>query len=217
VPVDDDDLSSLAANKENLIYVRGGPFFYGRDSSRKRDLVVFNIKDRKPTVLAEDVSGTAISMDGSKVLVRQDRALNLYDASPKGKDSKKTVSTSGLMVDRVPKQEWNQHLQRGVAALPRLLLRREHARLRLGRAAPSVRPAARVRRAPQRPELRDGGARLRAERRPRVHLRRRLGGAERPKVALTGLPLRLDAAAGRYKISRISAGQNEEETATARR
>ena len=36
------------------------------------------------------------------------RLAAVYDASPKGKDSKKVVSTAGLMVDRVPKQEWIQ-------------------------------------------------------------------------------------------------------------
>ena len=33
-------------------------------------------------------------------------SFNEYDASSKGKDSKKPVSTAGLMVDRVPHEEW---------------------------------------------------------------------------------------------------------------
>ena len=42
------------------------------------------------------------------MLVRQGTAFNLYDASPKGKESKKTVSTANLAVDRVPAKEWAQ-------------------------------------------------------------------------------------------------------------
>jgi tricorn protease len=211
VPVDADDLSSLTANKENLIYVRGGPFFYGRDSSRKSDLVVFNLKDRKPTVLAEDVSGYSLCSDGSKLLVRQGKALNLYDASPKGKDSKKTVPSSGLMVDRVPKQEWiqiynevwrryrdyfyvdNMHgydwgaLRRQYGQLLEFVAHRSDLNYVMGEMVA---------------ELNVGHAYI-------------AGGdwqePERPKVALPGCRFELDAAAGRYRISKIFAGQNEEE------
>jgi len=211
VPVDADNYSSLTANKENLFYVRGGPFYYGRDSSRDRDLMVFNLKDRKASVLAEDVSGTALSLDGSKVLVRQDRALNLYDASPKGKDSKKTVSVSGLMVDRVPKQEWiniynevwrrfrdffyveNMHgydwgaLKRQYGALLQYVAHRSDLNYVMGELVS---------------ELNVGHAYI-------------SGGdwaePDRPKVALPGCRFELDPKEGRYKIASIFAGQNEED------
>lgn len=211
VPVDADDLSSLQANKENLLYVRGGPFFYGRDSSRKRDLMIFNLKDRKASVLAEDVSGTALSLDGNKILVRQERALNLYDASPKGKDSKKTVAVSGLMVDRVPKQEWiniynevwrrfrdyfyvdNMHgydwgaLRRQYGALLEFVAHRSDLNYVMGELVS---------------ELNVGHAYI-------------SGGdwaePDRPKVALPGCRFELDPKEGRYKIASIFAGQNEED------
>ncbi len=46
-----------------------------------------------------------MSRDGTKVLVRQGGAYQLYDAKPKATE-KKTVSTAGLEVDRVPAEEW---------------------------------------------------------------------------------------------------------------
>ena len=49
-----------------------------------------------------------MSEDGSKVLAAQGPAYNLYDATPQGDKSKKPVSTAGLVVDRVPAEEWNQ-------------------------------------------------------------------------------------------------------------
>jgi tricorn protease len=108
VPVPADDYSGLNAVKGNLLYVRGGPFYYGRSSGVQAALMVFNLADRKATALAENIAGYTLSPDGSKVLVRQSGAYNLYDANPKGASSKKTVATAGLQADIVPKEEWTQ-------------------------------------------------------------------------------------------------------------
>ena len=68
---------------------------------------IFTFEKREDKILVEDISSYAISSDGKKVLVKQEAGYNLYDAKPgvEAKD-KKTVSTKGLMVDRVPAQEW---------------------------------------------------------------------------------------------------------------
>src|SRR4029079_7355238 len=47
-----------------------------------------------------------LSADGGKVLVQEGPAFTLYDAKPDGKDHKEAVGTAGLMVDRVPAEEW---------------------------------------------------------------------------------------------------------------
>ncbi len=106
VPVPADNYQGLNAVKGNLLYVKGGAFFYGRSADAQPALMVFNLEDRKATALAEGIRGYALSPDGSKVLVRQGRAFALYDATPKGAGSKKTVSTDGLQADIVPRQEW---------------------------------------------------------------------------------------------------------------
>ncbi|MDX6557848.1 MAG: tricorn protease, partial [Blastocatellia bacterium] len=64
--------------------------------------------DRKETTIADDINGYAMSGDGSKVLVRQGPGFSLYDATPQGDKTKKPVPTTGLVVDRVPAEEWNQ-------------------------------------------------------------------------------------------------------------
>ena len=46
--------------------------------------------------------------DGSKLLVRNAAGFSLMDATPTGAAGKKAVSTSGLYVDRVPAEEWNE-------------------------------------------------------------------------------------------------------------
>lgn len=210
-PIEADNLSNLNANAEHLFYVRGGAGYYGRESDRKSDLYAFARKDRKASVLAEDVGGYQLCDDGSKILVRSGRSLALYDASSKGKDSKKDVSTSGLYVDRVPHEEWtcafdevwrrfrdyfyvdNMHgydwaaLRKQYAEWLPFVAHRSDLNYVLGEMVA---------------ELNVGHAYV-------------SGGdwdaPERPSVALFGGRLELDLAAGRYKIAQIFPGQNEEE------
>ncbi len=109
VPVDADNYQGVVAVKGHLLYVKADAPFYGRDPRTKASLVIYSIKDRKESTLADGVDAWAVSRDGSKVLVRIEDALQLLDAKPDAKPDakeKKTVSTKGLMVDRVPTQEW---------------------------------------------------------------------------------------------------------------
>ena len=108
VPVEADNYNGLTAKKGHLIYTNGSAFFYGREGDRKTSLRIYSLKDRKETTLVDDIQGYALSGDGSKVLVRSAGNWNLYDATPAGASTKKAVATSGLMVDRVPTQEWTQ-------------------------------------------------------------------------------------------------------------
>ena len=108
VPLGADNYGGLTAKAGHLIYGAGPAFYYGRQGDRPTQLRIFAFKDRKETTLAEDVRGYSLSDDGSKLLVAQGPAYNLYDATPQGDKSKKTVSTAGLVVDRVPAEEWNQ-------------------------------------------------------------------------------------------------------------
>jgi tricorn protease len=105
VPVEDDNLSDLTAVEGHLLYIQSGPFYYGRPTSPRPSLRIFSLEDRKETTLAEDVGGYTVSADGKKVLLEQGGAYKLYDAKP-GASDPKTVSTAELWVDRVPRQEW---------------------------------------------------------------------------------------------------------------
>ncbi|UCG87872.1 MAG: PD40 domain-containing protein [Gemmatimonadota bacterium] len=108
VPVGADNYGGLSANEGNLIYVRGTPFYYGRSAGSRPAIMVYSLEDREATALVEGSGSYTLSSDGSKLLVREGSDYNLYDASPSGQGSKKTVSTSGLALDRVPREEWNQ-------------------------------------------------------------------------------------------------------------
>jgi len=211
VPVDADNYSGLTANKENLFYVRAGSFYYGRSSERTSDLFAFSLKDRKATLLVEDAGGYSFSDDGSKILVRAGGAFALYDASPKGKDSKKVVSTAGLVADRVPHDEWVEAFHevwrrfRDYFYVPNMhgydwdALRKQYESW-----LPHV---------AHRSDLNYVLGEMVAE--LNIGHAYVTGGdwvaPQRHAVALFGGRLTLDAAAGRYKISEIFRGQNEEE------
>ncbi len=213
VPVDADNYDGVVAIKGHLLYLKADAPFYGRDPRTKPTLALYSIEERKESTLAEGVDAWAVSRDGSKVLVRSDDALqllNALDAKPDAKD-KKTVSTKGLLVDRVPAQEWaemfdevwrryrdffyveNMHGydwkaigERYRALLPHVA-HRSDLNYVLGEMVA---------------ELSVGHAYIEG------------GDYEipaRPKVALPGARFELDEKAGRYRIATILAGQNEEE------
>jgi len=211
VPIEPDNYGGLAATKEYLIYAREGAPFYGRDSYPPAALVLFSFKDRKENTLAENISGYAVSADEKKVLVRQERDFKLYDVKPEGKSGAKPVSTANLMVDRVPQQEWveifnevwrryrdffyvkNMHgydweaLREQYRPLVDYVAHRSDLNYVLGEmiAELSVSHA-----------YIDGGD---------------FEIPKRPQVALPGARFKLDVASGRFQISKIYRGQNEEE------
>jgi tricorn protease len=107
-PIGADNFGGLSAKPGFLVYGVGSAFYYGRQGDRPSQLKLFSIKDRKETVLVDDGTGYAMSRDGSKILARQGPNFGIYDATPVGDKSRKPVSTAGLVVDRVPAEEWNQ-------------------------------------------------------------------------------------------------------------
>ena len=108
VPVDANNYAGLAAKSDALIYGIVPARYYGRAPEGKAALHIFAFKDRKDTMLADDITSGVVSADGSKVLVHQGASWNLYDATPSGASSKKTISTAGMMLERVPEAEWKQ-------------------------------------------------------------------------------------------------------------
>jgi len=106
VPVEDDNYAGLSAVEGYLVYVRSSPFYYGRGPSPAPELRLFSLEDREEKVLIEDVNGYVVSHDGKKILVEQNGRYHLMDVKPGAADSKKTVSTSELEEEIVPREEW---------------------------------------------------------------------------------------------------------------
>jgi tricorn protease len=105
VPISADNYRGLEAIEGHLIYVRSGPFVYGRESGVSTDLMKFSHKDREAKVWVKDAGGYTLSRDGKHALVRTDGKLKLH---PVSKGDAETVSTSKMYMDVVPRQEWKQ-------------------------------------------------------------------------------------------------------------
>ena len=211
VPVPAENYGGLAAKAGHLIYGIGPAFYYGRQGDRPAQLRIFAFKDRKETTLAEDVRGYALSEDGSKLLAAQGPAYNLYDATPQGDKSRKPVSTSGLYVDRVPADEWNQIFNEvwrryrdwfyvsNMHGYDWVALREQYKPL--------------LQYVSHRSDLNYVIAEMISE--LTVQHAYVEGGdfqiPPRPRVGLPGARFELDKQSGRYRISQIFEGQNEED------
>jgi tricorn protease len=211
-PIAASNLFGLVAVKGGLVYSKGGNFYYGRGPDAPNSLVFYTLKDRKENVLLEGAGGWTVSQDGSKVLVRQGGGISLMDVKPGAGASKKTVSTAGLVVERVPSQEWAQIFNevwrryrdffyvKNMHGYDWEALRRQYApqleyighRADLNYIIGEMISELNVGHA-----YIDGGD---------------LNLPARPRVALPGARFTLDAAAGRYRIAKIYRGQNEEAT-----
>jgi tricorn protease len=211
VPVPFDNYSDLSAADGRLLYVKQPPQGFGEPVSPP-SLQVFTFKDRKAATLTEKVAGYALSHDGEKVLVAQEGQFNVYDAKPEGKDSKKTIDTGGLVVDRVPAEEWaeafreswrryrdffyveNMHgydweaLRRQYEPLLAYVGHRSDLNYVIGEMIAELNVSHAY--------VAGGDFKL----------------PPRPKVALPGARFELDDRSGRYRIAKIFAGQNEEDT-----
>lgn len=108
VPLSADNYGGLTAKTGHLLYFVGPAFYYGRQSDRPNSLKIFSIKDRKETTLMDGAGTYSLSSDGSKIIVGAGGGFSVMDATPQGANSKKNVSTAGMMTEVNPSEEWNQ-------------------------------------------------------------------------------------------------------------
>ena len=208
LPVEFDNYVGLSAGHDRVFFIRTGARFYGRGGDVPTEIQTFSFEDRETSTLAERADGYAVSHDREKVLVVAGGRHQLYDASGSGEPQ--TVSTAGLMVDRVPAEEWaqifdevwrrfrdffyvdNMHgydwdaLREQYRPLLEHVAHRSDLNYVIGEMVA---------------ELSVGHAYI-------------AGGdwetPDRPRVALPGAVFELDRPAGRYRLARIFEGHNEE-------
>jgi tricorn protease len=211
VPVEADNYGGLTVTKDYLVYERAGSFYYGRDTYPSNALVIFSLKDRKETTLAEKVDDFEVSRDGSKVLVEEGHDYKLYDVKPEGKSGAKTVSMSGLMVDRIPHEEWVEMFNEVYRRYRDFFYVQNMNGYDWKAIRDQYRPL--VDYVADRSDLNYVMGEMVAE---LSNSHTYITGGDfdiprRPQVALPGARLELDASAGRYRIAKIYAGQNDEE------
>ena len=212
VPVPFESYGDLSAAEGKLLYVKGAPFFLGREPAEQPSLHIFSFKDRKDSVLAESIDGYSLSADGGKVLVRhsQGGSWEVLDATPQGKDSKKVISTAGLVVDRMPKEEWAEIFDEAWRRYRDFFYVENMNGYDWAALRDQYRPLLAY--VGHRSDLNYLIGELIAElNNSHTYV---AGGdwrpPERPRVALPGARFELDKASGRYRIAKIFQGQNEE-------
>ncbi len=211
VPVPFDNYAGLNAADGRLLYIKFPANSFG-DPAVQPALQVFTFKDRKATTLTEGVNGYSVSANGEKVLVRQQGQSNVYDANAGGKDSKKTIDTSGLVVDRVPAEEWAEIFHESWRRFRDFFYVKNMHGYDWEALRKQYEPW--VAHVGHRSDLNYVIGEMIAE----LNISHAYieGGdftpPARPRVALPGARFELDKKAGRYKIAKIFKGQNEENT-----
>ncbi len=210
-PLGADNYGGLRANRGHLIYSIGTPFYYGRQSEGQPSIRVYSLKDRKESTLITGAGGFTLSSDGSKLMSIAQGTYFMMDASPGGERNRKNISTSGLVAEIDPVQEWNQifhevwRQNRDWFYAPNMH-GYDWARIRddYKKWLPFV---------AHRSDLNY----LLSEMQSELAVQHAyIDGGDfnlppRVSVALTGARYEVDRAANRYKISKIYAGQNEED------
>ncbi len=214
VPVAANNYSGLSAKTGYLVYIVNPPFYYGRDAETQPSVRIYSLKDRKESSLAENAGGYSLSRDGSKLLATTfspSISMNILDAIPGGDKSGKAVSTSGLVTEVNPEQEWVQIFNevwrryRDWFYVPNMhgydwVKLRDEYKTWLPYVA-------------HRADLNYVISEMISE---LVVQHAYIAGGDfqmpaRPKVALPGARFVIDKASNRYRISKIFEGENEEE------
>ena len=216
VPVAADNYGSLEAIKGHLLYTKGSPNVYGEATGRRAggtSLWIYDLKKRQETELLPEVQGWTLSQDGSKILARAGQGpaggYQLLDAKPKGGE-KKPVSTRDLVVDRIPAEEWREVYDEAWRRFRDFFYVKNMHGYDWKALREQYRPW--LQHVTHRSDLTYVLTELISELNI-GHTYTEGGDAfqpERAKVALPGARLELDAAAGRYRITRIYRGHNEE-------
>ncbi len=211
VPLPADNYAGLSVNKGNLIYQIQAPFYYGRQAETQSSLRIYSLKDRKETTLLQPAGGYAVSADGTKILAGGQGGFSLIDANSNGDKTRKAVSTAGLVTEIDPAAEWNQIFNEvwrryrdwfyveNMHGFDWVKIREDYKRWLpyvAHRSDLNYVISEMVSELTTQHSYIDGGD---FNLPPRV------------RVALPGARFDVDKAAGRYKISKIFAGQNEED------
>ncbi|MEP7148548.1 MAG: S41 family peptidase, partial [Acidobacteriota bacterium] len=210
-PIGADNYAGLTATKGHLVYSVNAPFYYGRQADTQSSVRIFSLKDRKETTLLTGTGTFLLSADGSKLMSVLQGTYLTMDANTTGERSRKNISVAGLVTEVDPAKEWRQiffevwRQNRDWFYAPNMhgydwaKIRDEYLkwlpyvnhRSDLNYLLSEMQSELAVQHA-----YIDGGD---FNLPPRV------------RVALTGARFEADKAANRYRISKILAGQNEED------
>ncbi len=210
VPIEADNFTALKIGDDSLLYQRNGAFYYGRESNVKSSVMAYSIKEREAKPVAEDVTEWSATADGKHVLAQlSSKEIKYFEVGKS--DEAKTVPLAGLATTRIPAAEWREIFAEVwrryrdyfyVENMHGYDWKKLHDKYEPLLAFVGSRADLNYVIAEMISELTvqhayiEGGD---------------FGLPKRPFVALPGARFELDPKAGRYRIGKIFAGQNEEE------
>ena len=127
LPVAFDNYVGLSAGHDRVFFIRTGAQFYGRGGDVPTEVRTFSFEDRETETLAAGAGGYAVSRDPGEGAGDDRGAVRIARRLGSGRPADDL--DGGADGGSRPRGGVGADIRRGVAAVPRLLLRRQHARL----------------------------------------------------------------------------------------
>lgn len=105
LPAASGNIGALMPFEGKLVYLRYPNS--GSPSGGKSKLVVYDLKEREEKTVLEGLQSAVVSADGKSILVRAAGRFGMIKPAPNQK-IKTPISTKGLSMELVPKEEWKQ-------------------------------------------------------------------------------------------------------------
>jgi len=100
LPAAADDYSNLQASAAAVFYLAG--------TGAKTQLKMYDLKERKESVVLEGVAAYQLSADGKKVLFKHGEDWGIADAKPTQKNTEGLLPLDKLQIEIHPREEWRQ-------------------------------------------------------------------------------------------------------------
>ncbi|WP_181918237.1 MULTISPECIES: S41 family peptidase [unclassified Wenzhouxiangella] len=105
VPVEAGNYMALSVAENGILFGERDAFYYGRAPAVPPRLKLFKFEDRKVTDFASDIAAADPSMDGKQVLIRSGSSWKVYPIAKEG-DGSEDVDTAGMQARIDPVAEW---------------------------------------------------------------------------------------------------------------
>ncbi|MDI2112874.1 S41 family peptidase [Commensalibacter nepenthis] len=126
VPMTGGEITDMQAAGDKIYYLLSPPqTISGEFSGEKPELHVYDLKERKDTLIEKGIDNYSLSYDGKKVLYNQKDSWIIADAKEKHADDK-TLDVSSMRVRIEPPKEWQEmfenawRLQRDLFVNPKM-------------------------------------------------------------------------------------------------
>jgi tricorn protease len=110
VPIPAAEIEGLEIRKDKIFYLTAPPHLIeGRLPGEKSMFHLYDMKERKDSVVVDDLEHYSLSANGEKLLYKKDKDWTIVDAAPASdKAEKKKLSLDHMSILVDPRQEWRE-------------------------------------------------------------------------------------------------------------